>query len=159
MISRFTATVQDLSNARRIQEPVQLWVTALFSCGVELLNYGRNEKTLYEQQVVKYRERNVNFSLNKRQSTARFSLTGITYGSRPEHWRIWWAFEYEDFAGDFWRMRDQRSTNDLELVIPDSWVEEPEDCQSVERERLLEWSMEERTPMIWSEYRKIRPPL
>ncbi|KAI8247571.1 hypothetical protein K4K53_001653 [Colletotrichum sp. SAR 10_77] len=40
-----------------------------------------------------------------------------------------------------------------------SWVEEPMDPKDVERERLLEWYREELPPLIWSEYRKIRPPI
>ncbi|KAF0322981.1 hypothetical protein GQ607_009744 [Colletotrichum asianum] len=76
-----------------------------------------------------------------------------------EHWKLWWAFEYEIFAGDFWRMVEQPCIEDPELKVPGSWVEEPMDSVLVEWERSREWENEELPLLIWSEYRKIRPPM
>ncbi|KAL3295253.1 Ankyrin repeat-containing protein [Colletotrichum asianum] len=92
-------------------------------------------------------------------SRLNFTLIGITYGPRPEHWKLWWAFEYEIFAGDFWRMVEQPCIEDPELKVPGSWVEEPMDSVLVEWERSREWKNEELPLLIWSEYRKIRPPM
>ncbi|KAK2757182.1 Ankyrin repeat-containing protein [Colletotrichum kahawae] len=142
----------------QIQWPVQLWVLALFSCGVDLLRYGRNEKRLHQQQVVKYGRRISNYATKSGQPSSRISVIAITYGSRPEHWRVWWAFEYEDFAGDFWHLIEQSGTEEPELAIPGIWIEEPVNPMDVENDRVDEWYREERPPLIWSEYRKIRPP-
>lgn len=142
----------------RIQEPLQLWIIALLTCGIQLLAYGRYEQANYQRQAVTYDRRGCN-DLWCWKEAARYTLIGITYGSRPEHWRLWWAFEYEDYAGDFWSMVEQSSTEDPDLNIPGSWVEEPKDPRTVERERLREWENEELPPLIWSEYRKIRPPV
>lgn len=144
-----------------IQSALLIWVTTLYRNKVDLINHGRQSQMTYSvrrrfvlpgwtfrmvQDLSEPRKRH-----QKRERYYRAEYVGITYGSLPEHWKIWWAVEYECYAGDFWRMLE-----DSTIQIPGSWV----DDRIFDDEKLLpSWVLEENRPLIWSEYRKIRPPV
>ncbi|WDK21606.1 Ankyrin repeat-containing protein [Colletotrichum graminicola] len=132
------------------------WIAMLSDCGVDLLSYGLKERQLYDEGSMHYRRR---FFLRFSSPTAaRLFFVGFTYyGARPEQWRLWWTFEYEEYVEEFWNLVESR-----EFKMPGSWVDEPWDLDDLEEEedrRLEMWEREETTPLIWSEYRKIRPPV
>ncbi|KAK1983331.1 hypothetical protein LZ30DRAFT_714616 [Colletotrichum cereale] len=130
------------------------WIAMLSDCGVDLLSYGRQERRLHERGSTGYRQR---WYAGNLAETARISLIGITYGSRPEQWRLWWTWEYEDYVGEFWDSVESQA-----YKLPGSWVDDPwdrDDFESEEDDRLERWEREETMPWVWSEYRKIRPPI
>ncbi|KZL85573.1 hypothetical protein CI238_04573 [Colletotrichum incanum] len=132
------------------------WIVILSSCDVDLLGYGRQEKRLYENGFTHFGRRWAPWTLGA-EGRARFSLIGLTYGSRPEQWRLWWTLEYEDYAGEFWNLVECQA-----FKMPGSWVDEPwdpADFHAEERDRQKIWEREETTPLVWSEYRKIRLPV
>lgn len=145
--------IKSRKESRKLSSAVRIWVSAVSSSGMDLLKYGRNEKQIYQQRGVVFKQRYCLVHHRKRHNI-RLSLIGVTCGPRPEHWRVWWAFEYEDFAGDFWRTIEEPP-----ILVPGSWVEDSGDPDSMERGRLYAWQAEEPSPLIWSEYRKIRPPI
>ncbi|KAI3538020.1 hypothetical protein CSPX01_09817 [Colletotrichum filicis] len=144
-----------------IQSALLVWVTTLYRNKVDLINHGRQSQMTYSvrrrfvlpewsfrmvQDLSEPRKRH-----QKRERYYRAEYVGITYGSLPEHWKIWWAVEYECYAGDFWR-----TLEDSAIQIPGSWV----DDRVFDDEKLMpSWVLEEIRPLIWSEYRKIRPPV
>ncbi|GKT92060.1 ankyrin repeat-containing protein [Colletotrichum tofieldiae] len=132
------------------------WIAVLSSCEVDLLGYGRQERRLYEEGSTHFGRRWAPWTF-RTEGRARFSLIGLTYGSRPEQWRLWWALEYEDYAGEFWNLVESQA-----FKMPGSWVDEPwdpDDFDAEEGDRQEIWEREETTPLVWSEYRKIRPPV
>ncbi|KAK1636280.1 hypothetical protein BDP81DRAFT_450184 [Colletotrichum phormii] len=132
------------------------WVAILSSSDVELLDYGREESYMYEQGFTTVQQRWAPWSRGTSGRT-RFSLIGITYGSRPKHWRIWWAYEYEDYAGEFWNMVQDEAHKMPGAWVDDSW--DPDDYDHEEWDMWEAWEKEQPTPLIWSEYRKIQPPI
>ncbi|KXH37044.1 hypothetical protein CSIM01_00106 [Colletotrichum simmondsii] len=132
------------------------WVAILSSSDVGLLDYGRQERYMYEQGLTTVPQRWAPWSYNTA-GTTRFSLIGVTYGSCSNHWRLWWTYEYEDYAGEFWDMvRDEASK------VPGAWVDDSWDSYEYDQEeldRFEAWEMEQPSPLIWSEYRRVRPPV
>ncbi|KXH48289.1 hypothetical protein CSAL01_05654 [Colletotrichum salicis] len=132
------------------------WISILSSSDVELLDYGRQERSLYEQGLTNVQQRWAPWNVDTL-GTTRYSLIGITYGSCPDHWKLWWTYEYEDYAGEFWNMIETEGNK-----MPGAWVDnswDPDDYDHEEWDRWEAWEKEQPTPLIWSEYRKIRPPL
>ncbi|OHF01139.1 hypothetical protein CORC01_03453 [Colletotrichum orchidophilum] len=149
-----------LSTAEQVCESLKAafseWIAILSSSDVELLDYGREERHKYEQGLTDVSQRWGPWHSDSR-GTARFSLFGITYGSCPEHWRLWWTYEYEDYAGEFWNM-----IQDEAIKVPGAWVDDSWDEGDFPLEewgRLEAWEKEQPSPLIWSEYRRIQPPI
>ncbi|KAK7459752.1 hypothetical protein Landi51_00001 [Colletotrichum acutatum] len=130
------------------------WVTILSSSDVELLDYGREERHMYEQGLTAVSQRWAPWNYESR-GTTRFSLLGITYGSSPSHWRLWWTYEYEDYAGEFWNMIQDEASKVPGAWVDDSW--DPDDSDWEELDRWKAWEEEQPTRLIWSEYRRVRP--
>lgn len=132
------------------------WVTILSSSDVDLLHYGREERHMYEQGLTTIWQRWAPWKDGTIGRT-RFCLIGITYGSCPSHWRLWWTYEYEDYAGEFWDMIQDEASK-----VPGAWVDDSWDLVDYDDEewnRWETWEKEQPTPLIWSEYRRVRPPL
>ncbi|KAK2751497.1 hypothetical protein CKAH01_17878 [Colletotrichum kahawae] len=121
------------------------------AAGVDLLNYGRHERVLFEKGVVRMRRNHI-ISRRRRGCyyNTRYCIVGITYGSVPEHWRLWFSDETYGFAGSFWNMVENTRAD-----MPGAWVPDP-----VSTEKLnLAWKFGIVSPFIWSEYQRIRPPV
>ncbi|KAH0424935.1 hypothetical protein CcaCcLH18_11255 [Colletotrichum camelliae] len=80
-----------------------------------------------------------------------FEGNGFTYGHLPEHWTMWITCENYEYAGDFWAMIEDQA-----ISMPGSWVPDPVDQQD---ENWQWWLGEASPPLIWTEYRKITPPI
>ncbi|KAG7044994.1 Ankyrin repeat-containing protein [Colletotrichum scovillei] len=152
----------DRSNLRKAEQvskslvaTLSEWVAILSSSDVVLLDYGRQEGYMYKQGLTAVFQRWAPWDWEST-GTTRFSLIGITYGSYPKHWMLWWTYEYEDYAGEFWNMIQDKASR-----VPGAWVEDSWDPDDYEVEELIrreEWENEQPTPLIWSEYRRVRPP-
>lgn len=141
---------------------LQFWVNILVSAGIDLLQYGRLERRFHEtEKAAKFRgflsrylytiryDRHANRVVNE--AARRYYIAGFTYGHLPEHWTIWITCENYEYAGEFWKMIDDQATSML-----GGWVADP-----VNREQEnWDWmKFGESPPLIWSEYRKIKPPI
>ncbi|KAK1510233.1 hypothetical protein CABS01_07905 [Colletotrichum abscissum] len=128
----------------------------LSSSNVDLLEYGREEKHMFKQGLTNVRQRWAPWVANSSGIT-RLSVIGITYGSCPSHWKLWWTYEYEDYAGEFWDMVQDEASK-----VPGAWVDDawdPDDYANEEWDRWEAWEKELPPPLIWSEYRRVRPPV
>ncbi|KAM7200170.1 hypothetical protein V8F20_005388 [Naviculisporaceae sp. PSN 640] len=97
------------------------WLNLLSSCGVDLHEYGRVERNLISKSKVSQ-----DIEINLRIWDTADGLVGwvrvvsLDIGPRPEDWRVWWAFEYEIYAQEFWEMVEETA---FELPVPGSWVD------------------------------------
>ncbi|KAF4434247.1 hypothetical protein CFRS1_v013309 [Colletotrichum fructicola] len=93
---------------------------------------------------------------NKKRGNMRYSILGITYGSLQQQWSLWITNENYDYAGEFWAMVENQN-----IKVPGSWVDDALDLTEWMRirEELGAWQQEAAPPLIWSEYRKPRPPI
>ncbi|UQC88535.1 uncharacterized protein CLUP02_14060 [Colletotrichum lupini] len=73
------------------------------------------------------------------------------------HWKLWWTYEYEDYAGEFWDMVQDEASKVPGAWVDDSW--DPDDYDDEEWDRWEAWEKEQPPPLIWSEYRRVRPPV
>ncbi|KAK1455547.1 hypothetical protein CMEL01_04307 [Colletotrichum melonis] len=146
-----------------IQSTLQVWVKMLHGNKVNLLQHGRQSRTTYTvprrhvlpgwsfrllQNPSEPRKRN-----KKRNREYRIEYIGISYGPLPEHWRVWWTVDFECYAGEFWRMLE-----DSGIKVPGSWVDDT-DFDDKSTKLVPSWAHEGTGPLIWSEDRKIRPPI
>ncbi|KAL3296382.1 Ankyrin repeat-containing protein [Colletotrichum asianum] len=82
-----------------------------------------------------------------------FRILGITYGTLPEQWKIWFSIYDYEYAGDFWQMVENSA-----FSIPGSW-EDDVDSDEEDDYKEVPWDDDDRGGwIVWSEYRKIRPP-
>ncbi|KAK1455545.1 hypothetical protein CMEL01_04305 [Colletotrichum melonis] len=128
----------------------------LSSSNVDLLEYGREEKHMFKQGLTNVRQRWAPWTKDCSGAT-RLSVIGITYGSCTSHWKLWWTYEYEDYAGEFWDMVQDEASKVPGAWVDDSW--DPDDYDNEESDRWEAWEKEQPPPLIWSEYRRVRPPV
>ncbi|KAL0934999.1 uncharacterized protein CTRU02_209590 [Colletotrichum truncatum] len=146
------------------QSAIWTWATTLYENGMDLLEYGRREKERYQNGGFFSRwgtnpswlwERDLIY--RKRSRVFLIAILGITYGPLPEQWRLWWTPADLGFAEEFWNMVEDPIIN-----IPGSWNDDF--CDTAEDYGLytpgFDWDENIVLPrMIWSEYRKIKPPV
>ncbi|KAF4810843.1 hypothetical protein CGCTS75_v014468 [Colletotrichum tropicale] len=137
-----------------LQSAITHWVTILYDSGVDLLRYGRKMRYIYQKLGWFVSGEGIWRLDSKGYRTEIYytcSLLGITYGSLPEQWRLWWAPDINDYAADFWNLVEDSSSNPSGFNVPGGWADSfDEDSDDVH---------EEKVSFIWSEYRKIRPPI
>lgn len=104
---------------------VRLWLDILQECGVDLLEYGRQEKQRLENQ-----ENGCEFTifrdvwhggsyLDILNGEFEVRLIGFEYGREPGHWKLWWSEPTDSLVGNFWKDMEPEP-----LCIPGSWYED-----------------------------------
>ncbi|KAF9895425.1 hypothetical protein FE257_000331 [Aspergillus nanangensis] len=90
------------------------WAHVLSIAGVDLMAYGKQEKSLHIQgQLDRWICRRFTG-----EEAVYVRLIGFTYGPRPEDWHAYFSNWRDEFTGDFWYM-----VENPELVqIPGSWA-------------------------------------
>jgi len=90
--------------------------------GVDLVNYGKEEKCVLEREAYEIRE----FSYREFDKEKRWygiisylHLINFTYGPEPDDWKFWFAPVMKDYFMDFWDMIDHP-----ERAMPGAWPEE-----------------------------------
>ncbi|KAJ0344428.1 hypothetical protein KNSL1_009378 [Colletotrichum chrysophilum] len=137
---------------RALQPAIRSWATILHANGVNLLKYAREHrpsgfylppgKLFCQPRIID-------------QSPRFFSIIGVTYGSLPEQWRLWWSpYDYE-YAGEFWQMVEEPVES---FDMPGSWKNEFDDHISLESNPEVRSDDGYELRVIWSEYRRLRPP-
>jgi hypothetical protein len=104
--------------------PLRTWLKQLKSSGVDLVEYGKEEKKYifecifecpYEIQEYGYWE----IERRKRWQIFRLvRLINFTYGPEPDDWEFWFAPVMKDYFMDFWDMIDHP-----ERAMPGAWPE------------------------------------
>lgn len=134
-----------------LQSAIRSWVKVLYANGVNLLEYG------HRQRCSGFYNRDGRIPGKAQEACHRhtyFRLVGITCGALPEQWKVWWSVYGLEYAGEFWHM-----VEDPVLRIPGGWKDDFASPGEVEEEALVPWDDEEMEHwIVWSEYRKIRPP-
>lgn len=138
-----------------LRSAITHWATVLYDSGVDLLHYGRKERNHYQDLGWYVSE----MTISRVDSEDRYligipytcSFLGITYGSLPEQWKLWWAPNVNDYAADFWNMVENPGSAPSGFNVPGGWTDDFDGEDGGEDE--------ERVPFIWSEYRKNRPPI
>ncbi|KAF4832434.1 hypothetical protein CGCTS75_v004535 [Colletotrichum tropicale] len=156
---RFSSAGSKRDFSSHLERVFRFWINILATAGIDLLAYGRSERRFHEsEQAGKFRgflsseatpNRHYDHGpVNK--GACRHFIAGFTYGRLAEHWKLWITCENYEYAGDFWNMIDDQATS-----MPGSWGPDP-----VNREQEnWRWMNMENPPLIWSEYRKIKPPV
>lgn len=97
-----------------LHEVLVVWLRMLREADIDLNAYGKNEHQLLVNSKI-CQERLITHSVDHPFSV--FRIVGITYGSQPEDWEIFWNEPSDQFAGHFWQL-----VEDPQLHIPGSWV-------------------------------------
>lgn len=135
---------------RVLQSAITSWASVLHVNGVNLLDYGCRER------FSELSPRTGSITVRMKGTMRRHSCTriiGITYGALPEQWKIWWSIYDYEYAGDFWQMVENSA-----FSIPGNWEVDFDSHEEDEHEG-VPWDDDDRGDwIVWSEYRKIRPP-
>ncbi|KAK2749013.1 orf21 protein [Colletotrichum kahawae] len=138
-----------------LRSAITYWATILYDSGVDLLHYGRKVRDIYQKIGWCVSDQTVSrIDPEDRNLTGipyTCSLLGITYGALPSQWKLWWAPNINDYAADFWNLVEDSSSNSSGFNVPGGWTDDFADENDDEDD--------EKIPFIWSEFRKIRPPI
>lgn len=101
---------------RRTRISLEIWLEDLNSSGIDLLEYGRREKLMYDQLAVSGRFWHF-------ESGIGYRLSRFVFGASPSDWSIEVeeTFDGPGFFGDFWSSVEEREPE--EKAIPGMWVE------------------------------------
>lgn len=101
---------------------MQMWLNILEECGVDLLEYGRQEMQRLMDQDIGWEFRISRDVWHERpfmrtqNGEFEVRLISLEYGSQPGDWKLWWSEPTDGLVGDFWREIEPES-----LRIPGSW--------------------------------------
>lgn len=110
---------------------VRLWAEELSNAGVDLLEYGRQEKQLHDaNRIGKTVELYIGID---RGGETHFESEGewrpwrfisFTYGPSLADWQAWGSNPRDEFAGEFWRKVEP--VERIEERMPGSWIDDDE---------------------------------
>ena len=113
---------------RCMEGALRRWLEDIARSGLDLLEYGREEKRLFLEMERTYcgawvDSQNIKLPRSKRILRVKgfWRLEDFTYGPKPEDWRFSWDLDAERLVGNFWDMIENLPPN-----IPGSWVDEAE---------------------------------
>lgn len=113
------------------ERSVMAWLEDLYKSGIDLAEYGSNEKccqlsdnmdnpfffpSVFLHQFGRY-ELHEDYRL-----VCSLRLIGFQYGRFPTDWKFWWAEPSDEFAGDFWRLVELESTRAV-ISMPGAWFD------------------------------------
>lgn len=117
-----------------IQEVLKMWLECLADAGVDLDQYGKKESRAWESACkgafdgvwrsstcMRMDQRTLTTNPLKSKDNKPWipmRFTALSYGARPEDWRIWWAPDVEAWAGEFWETALQPMSR-----MPGEWIE------------------------------------
>jgi len=101
--------------------PLKEWLEQLKGSGVDLVEYGKEEKCVLERAAYVIREWEYWVFDKKAWYNVRsgLRLINFTYGPEPNDWKFWFAPVMKDYFMDFWDMIDHP-----ERAVPGAWQEE-----------------------------------
>lgn len=104
---------------------LQIWLSILQECGIDLCEYGRQELQRLKDEDIGWEfriSRDVWYQrpfLQTRNGEFEVRLISLEYGSQPGDWKLWWSEPTDGLVGDFWREIEPEP-----LRIPGSWDED-----------------------------------
>jgi len=108
-----------------LKEILEEWLEDLFTCGVDLQEYGEEEMLYFDTDDICgcpacYTDNN---------DICFPRCVGFSFGPHPKDWHFWFADQTDCFAGEFWRMIEGRPPRrpDAEGRISDDWWPDDED--------------------------------
>lgn len=117
------------SLAKRIQRcesSISSWLECLHVAGVNLREYGREEKRQHHVNSLFVRKE---FEVGRGLSSVLQSdwwdwvrLISFDFGESPSQWKFWWSEMTDAFAGQFWDMVAEQEISGLK--VPGAWVED-----------------------------------
>ncbi|PGH13987.1 hypothetical protein AJ80_06127 [Polytolypa hystricis UAMH7299] len=104
---------------------IQILASALHAAGVDLLQFGRAEESLFATGMV---DQDLRFWVFDRAyysyKHVPFRLISFSNGPKPEDWQYWWLDEKDAmYVGEFWDMVENTEPEEPELPIPGTWVD------------------------------------
>ncbi|KAL1848317.1 hypothetical protein Daus18300_013643 [Diaporthe australafricana] len=98
--------------------------------GIDLLQYGRNEKKIFRELSYLDEEPMFLFWSNPHVETRfrtgyRTHLINFQYGRFPTDWKFWWCEPSDEFSGDFWSLVEPQHDEAIMdvLGVPGAWVD------------------------------------
>lgn len=137
---RFTDMFLEQDTWADIEAVIRLWVKELSNAGVDLLQYGRQEKRLHKDgsvtKVVLLPISRISIRSTRKWTKLnpeRFGcvrLISFSYGASPQDWHVWYSDPRDEFSGEFWRMVEHSQRQCSKSQIPGSWINDDldEDC-------------------------------
>ncbi|KAL2826771.1 hypothetical protein BJY01DRAFT_143176 [Aspergillus pseudoustus] len=105
--------------------PLRKWVSELKAVGVDLEEYGANERAMHRSgYVAKEIRLDISPTVDYLADTLleyellEFKLLDFTYGPEPEDWFVWVTDPTDVFVGDFWELVERQQE-----VMPGTWVD------------------------------------
>ncbi|KAK2754504.1 hypothetical protein FQN54_006905 [Arachnomyces sp. PD_36] len=100
--------------------PIRILTRALHAAGVDLLQFGAEEASLFtkglvEQDIeclVKYDNEYITLLIVR--------LIGFSYGPNPDDWYCWFSTFRDEYAGEFWNMVEN---GEPQLPVPGAWID------------------------------------
>jgi hypothetical protein len=113
---------------------IKMWLTDLFTCGVDLQKYGTEEYLLLNN-FIRDRLEDRLWSSDYVDRLFLPRLINFSYGPNPDDWVFWFSEVTDQFAGDFWEMVEAGQNPAQETVtlttqetvtstMPGSWNED-----------------------------------
>jgi hypothetical protein len=102
--------------------PLKTWLKQLKVLGVDLVEYGKEEKCVLKRAAYATRELGYWEFVKKKRwygVGSNLRLINFTYGPEPDDWKFWFAPVMKDYFMDFWDMIDHP-----ERAVPGAWQEE-----------------------------------
>jgi len=97
---------------------IRIWLEDLMSAGVDLLEYGRNEKAIHAR-ILKAKPLNVLPLTQYYWRGCQWDLLDFTFGPSPGDWRVWLTEPTDRFAGEFWSMIEPPEAGPM----PGMWID------------------------------------
>lgn len=103
---------------------LRLWLSNLASLGICLQQYGKEERRLQDEGLVRKDFHRIVWNLpisniHLDDSFGTLRLIGLTSSVSADEWKLWWSEPTDEFAGDFWRCCERKPTR-----IPGAWDED-----------------------------------
>jgi hypothetical protein len=108
----FESFEYDMVTPSACNTALKIWLTDLKSAGVDLDDFGRAEKDLYDSGAI-------GEDYPASWVRGQYRLINFTYGTSPHDWHLWISEASDLFAGEFWDMIQRE-----EEVMPGAWPDD-----------------------------------
>lgn len=104
---------------------IQMWLNVLQECGIDLKEYGRQERQRLRDQENGYEFRiyrdvwHESPCLSTQNGLFVVRLISFECGRQPGDWKLWWSEPTDGLVGDFWKGIEPEP-----FCIPGSWDED-----------------------------------
>ena len=109
-------------SCHKINQLLKLWLEELDASGIDLMEYGRIERALWEQEPMRkdfpgYDPLVLDEDPLDSDEPFTWRLINFTFGASPSDWHVWGS-QLDGYAGEFWSMVERPEVN-----MPGTWIE------------------------------------